>query len=197
MSDKERLAEVKIFRFYPAIDKNPKYDVYRIPYEGYSVLNILQHIYEKYDKSLYFRSGCLGKTGGRCGACAILVNGIPALCCQKMAEEKMVLEPHPKFEVIKDLVVDFKRVRAHPNGLQALDVVVDETKCVGCRDCVIICPVGIFEIRKVRGKNKAVAVDQAICCGTTCKMCVIWCSYGAINLNPAEMRAISGRESKK
>lgn len=39
------------------------------------------------------------------------VNGEPVLACQELAAEEMVIEPHPKFQVIKDLVVDFDEVK--------------------------------------------------------------------------------------
>jgi len=36
------------------------------------------------------------------------VNGNPALACNKLAEKEMKIEPHPKFKVIKDLIVEFE-----------------------------------------------------------------------------------------
>jgi succinate dehydrogenase/fumarate reductase iron-sulfur protein len=107
----EKLAQVKVFRFDPAIDKEPRYEVYQTPYQGLTVLNVLQYIYEHYDASLSFRFGCSGAHYVRCGACPVLCNGEPVLSCQKVADKKMTIEPHPKFEVIKDLIVDFNKVK--------------------------------------------------------------------------------------
>ena len=75
------------------------------------VLQILEHIFEKDDPSLAFRFGCCGSGPARCGACALEVNDTPALACQKQAEKEMVLKPHRRFRVIKDLVVDFETER--------------------------------------------------------------------------------------
>ena len=105
----EEKATVKVFRFDPSVDKKPRYQEYNdIPYAGRSVLNVLRYIYEEYDQSLAFRRLC---TKGACGGCAMQVNGEPVLACQKPATEEMVIEPHPKFQVIRDLVVDFDEVK--------------------------------------------------------------------------------------
>ena len=111
MNEKDKLVEIKVFRFDPTVDKEPRYEVYEVPYEGRSVLNALQYIFAHYDKGLAFRSGCSGKGAGRCGACPVMINGVPALSCERMVEAGLVVEPHPKFEIIKDLVVDFDQVK--------------------------------------------------------------------------------------
>lgn len=104
-----KTARVKVFRFDPTVDKEPRYDIFEgIPYEGRSVLEVIQTVYEEYDPSLAFRQGCLN---GTCVSCAVMVNGRAMLACQKVAEPEMVIEPHPKFKVIKDLVVDFDEMR--------------------------------------------------------------------------------------
>lgn len=105
---KEERATVKIFRFDPSKDKEPRYQEYKnIPYVGRSVLDILRYIYEECDQSLALRRLC---TKGYCGGCAMCVNGEPVLACQKLATKEMVIEPHPKFKVIRDLAVDFDKV---------------------------------------------------------------------------------------
>ncbi len=106
------LAVVKVFRFDPAVDKEPRYETFDgIPYEDRSVLEVIEIIYEKYDQSLAFRQGC---NNGTCTGCALVVNGEPVLACQKSAVKEMVIEPHPKFQIIKDLVVDFDKTRERP-----------------------------------------------------------------------------------
>lgn len=102
----DKLASVKLFRFDPKVDKKPRYETYQAPYQGRSVLDVLFYIYENFAPGLSFRYGC---KVGFCTGCPVLVNGKPAFSCQKVAEEKMTIEPHPKFEIIKDLVVDFDR----------------------------------------------------------------------------------------
>ena len=106
MSD---LAVVRVFRFDPAIDKEARYETYNgIPYTDRSVLEVIETIYEEHDPSLAFRRGC---TNATCASCAIVVNGEPVLACQKSAEREMVIEPHPKFQIIKDLVIDFDKMK--------------------------------------------------------------------------------------
>ncbi|MFC1964372.1 2Fe-2S iron-sulfur cluster-binding protein [Chloroflexota bacterium] len=185
MNEENKFAEVKVFRFDPTVDKEPRYETYRAPYEGYNVYNVLQYIYENHDRSLAFRGGCSGKGGGRCGACPVLVNGNPALSCQRLATDKMVIEPHPKFELIKDLVVDFKKVKDYTYaGQKTVEVMIDQSKCVGCNDCVVICPVSVWKLEKVDKKYKAIPADSGSCCGTTCKMCESWCWVDAITIKP-------------
>jgi len=98
------LAEVELFRLDPARDDAPRYQNVRTPYEGFTVLDVLRYIYENIDSTLAFRWAC---TAGCCRSCAVLVNGKPVLACMKSAERKMKIEPHPKFVILKDLVVDF------------------------------------------------------------------------------------------
>jgi Fe-S-cluster-containing hydrogenase component 2 len=50
--------------------------------------------------------------------------------------------------------------------------VISKMKCVGCGDCVRVCP--LHAVSVVRGKAY---VDPEKCVG--CRICVISCSYGA------------------
>jgi len=108
MGDK---AIVKIFRFDPTVDKEPRYETYEVPSEGWArkkVIDTIKYICETLDPTLAFRDWC---HAGLCGGCAMIVNGEPLLACQQLAEKKMTIEPHPKFEIIKDLVVDFEKIK--------------------------------------------------------------------------------------
>ena len=105
----QELSNVRVFRFDPCLEKTPRYEVYQVPYLGLSVLGVLQYIREHYDGSLAFRYGCEGRQTCKCGGCMALVNGKPCLCCERSAEREMTIEPHPKFSVIKDLVIDFDK----------------------------------------------------------------------------------------
>lgn len=104
MADDE-LAMVKLFKFDPQVDTEPRYDEYHVPYRGRTVLVVLRYIYENLDSTFAFRWAC---TSSHCGSCAVSVNGKPVLACMKSAEKDMRIEPHPKFRVIKDLLVDFR-----------------------------------------------------------------------------------------
>ena len=106
MSD---LAVVNIFRFDPSIDGEARFETYTgVSYNGRSVLDILQHIYEEIDSTLAFRGPCAVNC---CKGCIVMINGKPGLACERRAEAEMTIEPLPKFEIIKDLVVDFNKVK--------------------------------------------------------------------------------------
>ena len=98
------LATVILFKVDPEVDTQPSYREFRVPYKGYTVLNVLSYIYEKLDSTFAFRWAC---SKGVCRACVVQVNGKPALACMEPATKHMKIEPHPKFKVIKDLIVDF------------------------------------------------------------------------------------------
>ena len=98
---------VRIYRFNPRCDKAPRYDTYTdIPYKESTVLDVLRYIQENIDSTLAFRWAC---TRAFCRSCAIVVNGKPALACIVTAEREMTIEPHSKFPVIKDLIVDLEK----------------------------------------------------------------------------------------
>jgi len=109
MPPKNENAKVKIFRFDPAGDKRMPTKRFVAPYEGMTVLQVLDHIYEQQDASLAYRFGCCGSGPTRCGACAMEVNGKPVLACKKEAEKEMTITPHRRFKIIKDLVIDFDK----------------------------------------------------------------------------------------
>ena len=173
------LATVKIFKFNPVTDKEPRYEIFNIPYEGRTVLNVLETVYLDFDPELAFRYGCEGKHDSRCGVCAIKVNGLPALACRMISENEMVIEPHPKFEIIRDLVVDFNKIRKDVHKKAPfVKITIDPDKCVKCADCVSICPVGVYEAKK--GEIKPSGVE--FCCGDTCNQCVTYCQTNAITV---------------
>lgn len=104
----EELATVELFRFDPEVDAAPRYDKFKVPYKGRSVLDVLLHIYYNLDNTFAFRWAC---TKGFCRCCIVSVNGQPVLACRKSAEANMRLSPHPKFKVLKDLLVDLSRAK--------------------------------------------------------------------------------------
>ena len=186
------MTQIKVFRFDPEAEKKPRYETFRVPLEG-SVLDALRYIYEQHDPSLSFRFGCAGPTYERCGACPVLVNGQPALSCKKLLEEGMTVDPHPKFELIKDLVVDFDREKPKPqkSATSSVKIVIDPERCTACRDCVLLCPLKVLDVRKVGGRGMAVAADPESCCGLTCRQCATFCPNGAIHLQTVGKRGKS------
>ena len=93
---------------------------------------------------------------GICGACAMVINGNPALACETFVRDirggEITIRPLQKFPVIHDLVVD--RSSIHENLKQA-DVCIGEyrpatdadhehqyaaAKCLKCGLCLEVCP---------------------------------------------------------
>jgi len=54
---------------------------------------------------------------------------------------------------------------------------VDSEKCVGCGECVEICPVEVYELQN----EKSVVVKEEECLG--CESCVEVCEQKAINVS--------------
>lgn len=98
----EELGVVKIHRFNPAVDAEPRFEVFEdVPFEGRTVMDVLRDLYETRDTSLAFRCSC---RAGLCTVCRMRVNGKAVMACMRMAEKEMVIEPPGTGEVIKDLV---------------------------------------------------------------------------------------------
>ena len=100
---------------------------------------------------------------GICGACAMVVNGVPALACETFVKDvkgnAIEIRPLRKFPVIHDLIVD--RSSIHEN-LKQMDIFIGEyepsangdhaqqysvAKCLKCGLCLEVCP------NYVNGKN--------------------------------------------
>lgn len=103
-------AKVTVHRFDPTTDNKPKYQTYMVPACGWKdlkVLDTLRYIQQHMDGSLSFRESC--RQYQVCNACIVMVNKKVALACEVMASPEMVIEPAPRYPLIKDLVVSFKR----------------------------------------------------------------------------------------
>jgi succinate dehydrogenase / fumarate reductase iron-sulfur subunit len=108
---KELKVKVDVFRLDPSVDKRPHRQVYVVPIQkGMSVSNLLQHIWECIDPSLAFYLCC---RVGRCHGCFVEVNGQVKLACTTLVEGDLAINPWPKYEVIRDLVVDITRPKTY------------------------------------------------------------------------------------
>jgi NAD-dependent dihydropyrimidine dehydrogenase PreA subunit len=56
------------------------------------------------------------------------------------------------------------------------EVIVDNDKCIGCGECVDICPVEVYELRD----EKSVPVNAEECVG--CESCIEVCEQDAITV---------------
>ena len=106
MEEKPAKARVKIFRFDPTVDGEPRYEDYEVPPEawrGKKIIDTIRYIYENFAAGLSFREPCRQQL---CGACAIMVNKKRVLSCDAISEEEMIIEPLPHRRVFKDLIVE-------------------------------------------------------------------------------------------
>ncbi len=102
--------EVVLFRFDPSIDKEPRYETYKVPYQTkMRVLGALRYIADELGVEFAFRDYC---GLNRCGCCGVKVNGVPMLACWEPVQHKMVIEPLDNFKHIKDLLVDREEFEA-------------------------------------------------------------------------------------
>ena len=99
-------AIVTVFRFDPAVDKEPRHETYKVPPEawnGHMVIDVIRYIYENYASGLSFREPCHLRL---CGCCTVMVNKKPVLACNNLATKEMLIEPLTGHTIIKDLAVE-------------------------------------------------------------------------------------------
>jgi succinate dehydrogenase/fumarate reductase-like Fe-S protein len=91
-----------------------EFSAYDVPVEGgMSVFNVLEHIRNEFDPTLAFLISC---RIGKCDICLLKVNGKTRWSCTELATDGMVLEPLARYEVAKDLVVDWEHRAAVPGA---------------------------------------------------------------------------------
>lgn len=94
--------QVRIFRFNPAVDAQPRYDTFKVPHTPLMrIIDVLDYVHETLEVDIGYRWLCTSK---KCGSCAVKVNGSPALACWDAATEDMTIEPLGNLPVIRDLV---------------------------------------------------------------------------------------------
>ncbi len=96
--------KVNVFRYDPAVDQEPYYQTYNVPWEpGMSAMTALDYIYNHLDGTLayYDHAGC---DLGICSQCTGKINGKSGLFCQTAVKEEITLEPRKKERVLKDLI---------------------------------------------------------------------------------------------
>lgn len=93
---------------------------------------------------------------GVCGACAMVINGMPALACDTflsdLAGDEVVLRPLSKFPTIRDLSVDRSSIHDNlrqgnvsigayqPMGHESFEQQYEAAKCLKCGLCLEVCP---------------------------------------------------------
>ncbi len=160
-SEPTNLYRFEILRYDAAGDQPPRFAEYELSARGgISVLEALLLIRDEQDPTLAFRYACRGAV---CGSCAMSIGGKLQLACRvllsSLAGNRVVIEPLPGFDLIKDLVVDmdpfwekYERVRpwlhAEITGAaesrqserdrQRIDQYIN---CILCGLCYAACPV--------------------------------------------------------
>jgi len=157
MADRARVFRVK--RFDP--DRGHHWhQEYSIPVTpGMTVLEALWHIVHYVDGTLSFRYSCRGAV---CGSCAMIINETITLACHtqisSLPDGTVEIEPLPRLQVIKDLVVDvepfLEKFRSIGPFLEHADAheretlqspqerqeIADSARCLLCGSCHAACP---------------------------------------------------------
>jgi len=100
-----RTIRVRVSRFDPKVDSSPHYQTYEVPFEDrMTVMDVLDYIYENIDPSIAYHShtSCHRRV---CARCMVVVNKKPGLSCHTEVAGDLTIDPLPRFEVIRDLVV--------------------------------------------------------------------------------------------
>ena len=148
----------KIYRFDPSVDKEPRYETYKVPYVKWMrVLDVLNYLAEEKDIELAHRWFCGVK---KCGTCAVRMNGREVLACWESAEAEMLIEPLRHLPIVRDLVVDrepyeqkvmqlkpwLQRNKPYPGFPEYLTdremkLASYALDCISCMACFSACPV--------------------------------------------------------
>jgi succinate dehydrogenase/fumarate reductase-like Fe-S protein len=95
---------VEVFRFNPSKEEEPRYQTYEVPLlPEMNILDVLDYIYENLDNSLAYYSHTACRRGV-CARCTLRVNSKSCLACKTLASGDLIIEPPPKFKVVRDLV---------------------------------------------------------------------------------------------
>lgn len=151
----------EVFRYDAASAAPPRFQAFEVhAAKGLSVLQGLLQIQDEQDPSLAFRYACRGAV---CGSCAMSINGQLNLACRvqldRLPTRRIVVEPLPNLDVLRDLVVDmtpfwekYERVRPwlHTEEASQRDGLMSEQErerfdqyvnCILCGLCYAACPV--------------------------------------------------------
>lgn len=150
--------KIKIFKYDPAVDAEPRYIEHEVPYkEKMTMLEAIVWVYEN-KEMVAFDYSCHGRM---CGRCAMMLDGVPTLaCCTPLTNENHTIEPLKGHPIIRDLIVDksdfgdrlskqYQRIRIEPIKTEdvnkfdkaAADTIYDMVNCTRCGCCDAGCPV--------------------------------------------------------
>jgi len=176
IEEPEGIYKIRIRRFDPSRDEKPHFKTYEIPHvKTMTVVEALEYLWDQ-GEYIAFRANCREFT---CGSCAMLINGKAWLACDTLLENNMTLEPLSRYPVVKDLVVDTRRVKAklrnleywpviHENAtkFQICEKVLDNfnkiySRCVECYCCLEACPSSSSERSQFGGPMYLLQIARA------------------------------------
>ena len=152
---------INIYRWSGVEGQPPQIDRFEIDVAkaGTMVLDILNKIKSDVDTTLTYRKSC---REGVCGSCAMNIDGVNTLACQKHIEEcskEITIYPLPHMKVVKDLVVDLKKAfdqfksikpwlmksskhneRENTQSVEDRDKLDGKWECIMCFSCSTSCP---------------------------------------------------------
>jgi len=153
--DEKQTVKLTVFRLNPETDKTPRYETYEAEWVPSLTAHMaLSYINRHNRANIAFRRGC--REAG-CGACTIMVNGVPELACRVVVNDGDVLEPLEGYPVIRDLVIErtpqttemFRKIKygreGKPIGFvpakpEEMSLSRALTICTDCHGCNTICP---------------------------------------------------------
>ncbi len=204
--ERKELMKLKIRRYHPRFEP-PSIDMEYEVTGGGTLLEALEEIKQKRDRTLSFASMC---RSGVCGSCAVRVNGKEELACTYRPQDGDYIEPLGFVQVLRDLVVDLKEpldklrkaeafpLSMHP-GMSEEDAkqIERQSDCILCASCYSSCPVyetkpeflGPFALTRAyryvadnREENKKAHIDAIVVDGiwdcTLCGNCTAVCPQG-------------------
>ncbi len=100
---------VRVYRFDPEKEAAGRLEEHRVASAApLSVMALLARVHEL-DASFCCRTATCFK--GKCGSCLVRANGRDVFGCTTLVQpgETVTVEPHSRFAVVRDVVVDFAR----------------------------------------------------------------------------------------
>lgn len=155
---------LRIAKYNPEQNSEPQFAEFKVPYERWTtVLDAILDVKKHLDHSVAVRYSCRQAT---CGSCGMKINGRPRLACftkiSELDSDVVTVEPMNNYPIIRDLVVDLKRMfsnhkkmmpfiigddtevtsetKEHSQTPEELEQYIQFANCIKCGLCNSACP---------------------------------------------------------